>query len=240
MPKRASEWLAYTKEISLHLTANNKEKQPIIIFEDLDKIPVPQKIFEILSYSVLSQMPFPVIYTFPIDQHYSTEFASISAKYKPHTLPMLKVKNKNDTPNTDGITVIKNIVGRRADLELFDKGVLEKLVEKTGGSLRHLFECITTATRVANRNDLNTIRHKDADIALSELRKDFSRWITSKDLPILSKIMKSKVIIDDIEFLLKMMQASIVIEYENGDRWNDVHPLVADFVNEHHKEETND
>ena len=42
---------------------------------------------------------------------------------------------------------------------------------------------------------------------------------------------KNKERIEDKEMLLKMLQASVVLEY-NGKRWHNVHPLVVKFFKE--------
>ena len=41
----------------------------------------------------------------------------------------------------------------------------------------------------------------------------------------------NKELIENKEFLLKMLQASVVLEY-NGKRWHNLHPLVARFFRE--------
>ena len=236
MPRRASEWLAYTEEISMHLTSECDEKQPIIIFEGLDNIPRPETIFDILNFSVLAQMPFPVIYTFPIDQSYSGNFAPLEARYTRCTLPMIKVSNKDKTPNEPGFSVIKEIVERRADPGLFGENVLGRLIKKTGGSLRHLFECINNAARRASWRGANKIEHEDIERALSELSKSLVKKITISNYAGLKNIINSpghNEQIEDLNFLLNMMHSSIVLEYENGERWNAVHPLVADFLEKH-------
>ena len=238
MQRRASEWLNYTKEISAHITDKCEYKQPIIIFENLDKIPQPEKIFDLLSFSVLSQMPFPVIYTFPIDQFYAPRFASIGAIYTRHILPMIKVYNLDKRVNNDGLLIMGEIVELRADIRLFDedKDILNMLIRKTGGSLRHLFECIINAARRASWRGAAKIEEEDAERALSELSKGLIRQITKPNYDNLISIIKdpeSREQIDDLDFLLKMMQASVVLEYENGVRWNDVHPLVAEFILKH-------
>ena len=240
MQKRASEWLMYTKEISARITAAAGEKQPILIFENLDKIPQPETIFDILGFSVLAQMPFPVIYTFPIDQYYAPRIGTLGV-YNKHLLPMIKVSNLDKTESTEGITVMREIVGLRAELELFDEAVLDLLIKKTGGSLRHLFACIISAARRATRRsevhpEVVKIEEEDALRALAELSKELTRQITRPKYGILIDIInnpESKENIDDLDFLLKMMQASVVLEYENGTRWNDVHPLIADFLAKH-------
>ena len=41
----------------------------------------------------------------------------------------------------------------------------------------------------------------------------------------------NKELIEDKDILLKMLQASVVLEY-NGKRWHNVHPLVVKFFKE--------
>jgi hypothetical protein len=36
--------------------------------------------------------------------------------------------------------------------------------------------------------------------------------------------------IEDLGFLLRKMQAMVVLEYRNGERWHDLHPMIADFL----------
>jgi len=235
MEKRAADWVMYTKEISDRIAAACNNKQPIIIFDNLDKIPNPKKIFDLLRFSVLAQMPFPIIYTFPISQFYASEFASIAGLYKPHVLPMIKVSNLDKSENREGIDVMREIVGLRANLRLFDETnkVLETMIKQTGGCLRHLFECIITAAERAGRRGADKIEEEDAKRAFSGLKGELNRQISQPDYPKLTNIYKDpkyREQISDRDFLLEKMQSTVVLEYQNGDRWHDLHPLVADFL----------
>ena len=237
LEKRTSDWLGYTRIMANVISAECGGKQPVIIFEGLDKIPIPENIFSILRFTVLAQMPFPVIYTFPMDQFYSPQFPALGDSYTWHTLPMIKVSNLDGSENSDGIAVIKKIVEKRGDLALFDgqagNGVLEYLIRKTGGSLRNLFKCIMGAAGRADWRGADKMQREDADSALSDLRGVLTRQIVRSEYKSLAEIYsdeKCREQIDDNELLLKMIQASVVIEYQNGNRWHDLHPLIADFL----------
>jgi len=237
LKKRTTEWLDYTKLMANALSAECGGKQPVIIFEDLDKIPIPSNIFNILQLTVLAQMPFPVIYTFPMSQFYSPQFPALGDSYTWHILPMIKVSNLDGSENSDGIGVIRKIVEKRGDLALFDgeagNGVLEYLIRKTGGSLRNLFKCIMGAAGRADWRGADKMQREDADSALSDLRGVLTRQIVRSEYKSLAEIYsdeKCREQIDDNELLLKMIQASVVIEYQNGNRWHDLHPLIADFL----------
>lgn len=70
---------------------------------------------------------------------------------------------------------------------------------------------------------------EDAERALEELRTSLTRRIEKKDYEFLINIYTgNKELIEDKQMLLKMLQASVVLEY-NGKRWHNLHPLVADF-----------
>jgi len=232
MEKRASEWINYIKEISDCVVRGLNGKQPVLIFENLDKLQPPEKAFSIFHYHVLAKMTFPIIYTFPVSLYYAPEFASIKNFYKPHILPMIKVSNKDKSENEEGIKIIREIVELRADGKLFDKKALDLLIKKTGGALRDLFECIVIAARRARRRGVEKIEEEDARRVLDELRSEMSRQIYQADYPKLVNIYNSakyREQIEDVQFLLQKMQTLTVLEY-NGDRWHDLHPLIAEFL----------
>ena len=236
LEKRTSEWLNYTKQMAAFITDGCGGKQPVIIFESLDKLPIPENIFDILLFSALAEMPFPVIYTFPMSQCHSPRYSTLSL-YTKHILPMIKISNLDKSENPEGISVMQEIVKKRADLTLFDgesgNGVLEYLIKKTGGSLRQLFECIMNAANRADWRGADKIQKEDADSALSRLRGVLTRQIVYPDYKSLVKIYNDEQCrkrIDDLDLLLKMTHTSVVIEYQNGDRWHDLHPLIAEFL----------
>ena len=230
---RPSEWLDILKNIAMKIIIHLNNTHPIIIFEDLDKIKNMDKAFEMFSNyaSILSGMPFPVIYTCPIELAYNPRFTALEGYYNIEFLPMIKIKNKNGTQNNNGYNAIENIIRKRAELSLFGEGVLKKLITKTGGSLRDLFYCINTAAKIAvRRKQSDMIVMEDAGIALDDLKSSLTRRIDGKDYKFLSDIYSSnKESIEDKVKLLEMMNANAVLEY-NTERWHNIHPLIADFL----------
>ena len=178
MERRAFEWIGYIKEISDWIMKGLSGKQPVLIFENIDKYQPPDKVLEILQYQYLSEMPFPVIYTFPISLCHIPRFSAISGNYKPHMLPMIKTSNVDKSDSPEGISAIREIVKLRADETLFDESALYNLIKQTGGVLRDLFECIISAARRADRRGSDIIEAEDATRALEDLGERRSRLIT--------------------------------------------------------------
>ena len=214
---------------------NTTGKNPIIIFEDLDKIIPSARAIDIFSYYVLGQMQFPIIYTFPISLSYKGEFNNLKGKYNHKNLPMIKVTNKDNSVCESGINVIKEIVYKRADKKLFDKFALKTLILKTGGDIRDSFDCIINAARLARIRNSDIIEKQDIETSLISLKSDMTRMLVTSMYDDLLNINKSKEEIKDREKMLEFLQSHFVLEY-NGDRWCDVHPLILEFINEHKNE----
>lgn len=227
---RSSEWIGILGHIADEIAQKTDGKRPIIIFEDLDKLN-PEDAWKVFyNYAaILSGMRFPVVYTFPIGLSYDVRFSAMESYFVTKTLPMIKIETIEGQPFQDGIAVIKEIVEKRASLTLFESDVLERLIQYTGGSLRDLFHVINAAAKRAERRDSEHIAMEDAEYALEEVKTSLTRRIEEKEYQFLLNIYNgNKERIEDKEMLLKMLQASVVLEY-NGKRWHNVHPLVVKF-----------
>jgi len=230
METRASEWLRRIDDLSDQIIGQLNGKKPTLIFENLEKAPTAVHVLNLLGNSTLSQMRFPIIYTFSISQYYTPEFADLESFYNYEILPMIQVNHIDGIPDRDGRKAMEKLVKLRADEELFDKEALALLIAKTGGALRDLFRCINFASDRAVCRGAGKIQVQDAKSALTQLQTKLRSRFTEEDIPGLVRILNgSKSNIADKDFMLRMMHASVILEY-NGYRWHDLHPLVADYL----------
>ncbi len=230
---RSSEWIKLLQQLSDIITKKLDGKQPIVIFEELDKLDqeIAWKIFEMYS-STMTQVSFPVIYTFPIELYYSPKFKSLKGYFTTVCFPMIKQEHVDGNPFNEGTEIIKKIVKKRADLTLFEEGILELMIKKTGGSLRDLFEVILNSAQTARRGNLNKISLVNANLALTMLKSSLTRCIERKNYAFLANIYRgNRQRIEDKDMLLEMLMAGVVLEY-NGEHWFNLHPLVAEFLEE--------
>jgi hypothetical protein len=215
-----------------------EKKRPIIIFENFDKIMESSKVLEIFNDGYISSEKIRTycIFTFPISLTYDTRIGRIEHYFDKFIFPMIEVKKKNRSNNREGIQAIKNIIGKRASLDLFEEGSLDLLIEKTGGSLRDVFSCIREAAdraefRAERNREVKIITKDDIKKVLLYLKSDITRRIVTGDYPALTEIHNNKMEIEDKEKMLKFLEAHVVLEY-NGERWHDCHPLIWDFIEE--------
>ena len=65
---------------------------------------------------------------------------------------------------------------------------------------------------------------------MTELKSELTRRIERKHYDFLVNIYRgNRQEIADKDMLLETLKANVVLEY-NADRWNNVHPLVVDFL----------
>jgi len=230
--KRLSEWTRAIKQIADAITEKLDGKQPIVIFEDLDKLESNEAWGVFFEHArTLSDFSFPVIYTFPIALSYDARFHALEGFFQARTFPMIKVQKLEGGRNEAGFDAIRALLRKRADLDaLFEDGVLDRMIEKTGGSLRNLFDVIKDAARLTRRRNSTRIGMEATDYALVSLQSVLTRRIEKKHYDFLAEIaLGNREEIKDKEMLLEMLQGGIVLEY-NGKRWHNVHPLVEDFL----------
>ena len=231
--KNLEEWNQAMNELSDLIAEKLDGRQPILIFEDLDKLE-PDRAWEVFEKhaSSLSAFTFPVIYTFPIALFYDTRFKQLESSFQYETLPMIMVERLEGGRCDEGFDTIRSIVEKRVNLNLFEEDVLDLAIEKSGGSLRDLFKVILKGATRARRRRSQTVSMVDVQQALKHLKSDLTSRIESKDYVFLANIANgNRKDIEDQKELLKMLQGGIVLEY-NGDRWHNVHPLVTDFLRE--------
>lgn len=241
---RSSELLTKIKAVidnlEEELQKKNFPKIPFIILDGLDKIPLEQarKIFK-ENGSKFSELPIHLLVTFPISLTYTEEYRNIQIWLpNPEKLPMIKLRNwvngAYQEGYTEGVETMRGIVEKRADLTLFDEGVLNLLIQQTGGYIRDLFRCIGKAAIRARIRQADTISMADAELALNTLESDINGCYSSDLIPAMKDIYQGHKHVNSSEEITKLMQVGAVLEY-NGTRWCDLHPLVEKWLLEHHR-----
>lgn len=99
-------------------------------------------------------------------------------------LPMIKVANADGSRNETGRNALHEILCRRASTSLFDPGVADLLIERSGGHPRDLLRLLQKAFGYANdRFDENSAKR-----AVREAATEFRRILDTEDYVLLAAI----------------------------------------------------
>jgi len=230
-------------EVKIGLQKNGK-KDLLLIIEDLDKIPIERANDLFFNYAnQLTSLKTNIVFTFPITSYYNIRFNTIRQYFSEVLeLPMIKVKNKDQTPFEQGINLLKKIVEKRMNMDLFENPKsLNLLIEKSGGCIRDLFRLIADAAESAIDDARAKISKEDCESSIASLKKDYSATIADnffggKKIEVesyfnaLVEVAKSSnKNIANTEEVLDLRQNLCILGY-NGEGWCDVHPIVKTIL----------
>ena len=100
-------------------------------------------------------------------------------------LPMIKVADADGSRNQTGFDALREILRQRASAGLFDPGVAEYLIDRSGGHPRDLLRLLQSAFRHA-RND--RFDEDSAHAAVREAATEFRRILDPEDYELLAQI----------------------------------------------------
>ncbi len=201
---------------------NNNYKDLVIIVDGLEKMHYELNGEGQSSHSELfvrhaEQLRAPmchIIYTVPISLAYNQNLSADFDEIK--VLPMVNIKE-------DGIAKLIEIITQRVDVEqvFADLDLLNTLAKTSGGVVRDLMRLI----RMSTETDAAMISTTEVDYAINTLRKQYDRLIRNEDIAIFKQIKTTQRIQSDESFA-RLLNLRLVLEYENGHRWANLHPVI--------------
>ncbi len=214
---------------------NKLKKAPLVIVEDLDKVntEIGRKVF-CEHAPQLTQFNCHIIYTCPIFLVFSPDGAVLDSYFNEKTvIPMIKLTTEA------GEKALENVVYRRIEKELFEHGVVEELIKKSGGSLRDIFYILKEAAilgRAKGKIDIQTLTAGSRKVR-NTLKATLSEsgegdWkIIPKDLfAKLKEIAEGQKDPDQDKELMQLLYTRCVLQYNGNDIWYDVHPLIREIL----------
>ena len=225
-----SELFNLLAEIVRDIEAQLGGKRVLVIVEDIDKADfnVGRDIFHGHGFS-MSQIPVSVIYTFPIALHSSEHMRQIEQSFgECVTLANIKVREKNGDEGP-GIAQMTDLLEKRLENHLIEPDAQKSLILASGGIPRILIQLARDACNEALVDGLDRVRQEDVDRAIGEERKSFQRFLSKAQLRLLRDVHDTKTM-DVGEDYAKLIHGLSVFEYENGETWFDVNPVVVKLL----------
>ena len=199
-----------------------KTGKPILcIVEDLDKIDINKA--EEIFYKNTKSMTDPdvaIIYTFPVALHHSNEFTQIAQSFKVQTLPNFRAENREK---------ITSVLLQRLEKQLINEDALNLLVDYSGGVPRNLIRLAQTACTKARVAATMQIKAEHVQDAINKERNEFDRMLTKAQREALKRVIETQTI-DQTQEYRELLHNLSILEYENGNIWYDVNPVVRGLL----------
>ncbi len=239
------------------LKANRRARKVLLVVDSLERRSAPpgseQQLFVSLKNLYFNDPArlqfgkFAVIYSAP--PYLQAVLPNVSSGFSyAVTLPNFKVmerpKTNNDlVRNQSGIARLVDVLSRRLPMwrEIVDQTVVEELAWMSGGNVRQFFRMLTSlAVKLGLTKSplpIQQASHPAVQQILAETAQPL-QWLNQSDREWLARFMDPtsppashiQNLEDDLPPIIRLFDHSLVLDYQNGDIWYQVPPLVRDRV----------
>jgi DNA-dependent RNA polymerase auxiliary subunit epsilon len=214
--EKLNDAFAHLRDCLLHYERRGFGKDIVFIIDGLEKtLPHVHRTLFVNDIQLISSLDAHIISCVPIQTYYEAHHPNTATFFEQVYLPMIRI-----TP--ESIPVLRDVITRRVDPGMFAEGVLDEMVQTSGGCPRQLLHIVHQAILEALGEPV------DQDIAQKTYRRlGNDRWIT------LSK--EDKQIIRRGEFndaelpVLNMLFQLQLLEYNGENRERKLNPLLLPF-----------
>lgn len=160
-----------------------------------------------------------IVYTLPIFLAFA---ANLGHAYSDELVILPMVNQRSE----EGKQALREVINSRVAVEdvFINPASVDRLIEMCGGSVRDLLRLV----RLSADNFPDEIGDDDVEDAIRRMAKEFDRILRDEDLPLLARISQTQRLSGN-EAENRLLNLRLVHEYENGDRWADLHPMVSNL-----------
>lgn len=157
-----------------------------------------------------------IIYTTPIFLVFS---ANLGNDFDVLVMPMVKT-------DKEGVDRLRETIGKRLDIhQVFQSpGLIDELIKLSGGVMRDLMRLI----RFATETDQAKITQIEVDYAKQTLIREYDRLVRDNEIEQMRWVSSNQRVQGDDAYT-RMLNLRIILEYQNGERWADLHPAVIEI-----------
>lgn len=162
-----------------------------------------------------------IIYTVPVSMLLKVNIGRVFAY---DLIPMVKIWEQDGVISADqGRQALYEVVAHRVSVaDIFESpDIVQEFVVASGGHVRDLLRLVWYAADLTD--DRITVAHSQQ--AVQRLVNDYDLLIREEDLERLATVHRERRIPNDDAYALLRWNA-LILEYQNGERWGDIHPAV--------------
>jgi hypothetical protein len=222
---------ALAEDITLAVMEAGIAERVLIVIDDIDKIRSSPQIEEIFqkNLAALRAPQLPILMTLPATVTFGGPTTELGANIT-HIRPVQVLQKTESTDpraalDRGAMPYMRAVLGKRVREGLFDEDVVESAAVYSGGVLRKFFELLRNAAiRAADLYGLPTVNAITFNDQLEDEKNDLARATYPADRAVLAQIHKQHALPD--REALRLMNASLVLEYNHAGIWWDANPLV--------------
>lgn len=199
----------------------------LLLIDDLDKVdPDSTRRLLVEQYAHLAKLEAQMVLTYPFSLGMGNDLPQ-----QKYVLRNVKVFDDRGTAvvRREALTRFTDILSRLVALDLVDGLAVEEAVKNSGGIIREFGRVVRRAFEEAALAGDPAVTADHARAAIRDLRIEMERATSDgARRESLAAVRATRRLTTSTD--RQLLNENMVIEYENGHPWYDVHPLIAEVV----------
>lgn len=214
-------------------------KDLLIIIDDLEKIPdilrADQLFVQAGTYMTTPECK--IIYTVPIALYYSLRFQQMASIFSNrYFLPNIKVRERKrdtkarDSDRIDPTGCMVEFLTKRMEQGLIDKDATDMAIINSAGVAREFVRILKMSCTKALTRKQDHIAVDTVSAVITDLRNEYDRGMEKRHYAVLQSVERGEPT-DDQATLMELFHAKVLLEYQNGEKWTAINPIVLPLLN---------
>jgi energy-coupling factor transporter ATP-binding protein EcfA2 len=218
-----------------YLTAES-DCRVIAIVDGLDKIYDRNQVRDLFCQgaNALLEPRCRIIYTVPLAIYNTNDFQQVRMSFpRNFALPNIKTMEQDGTDSPEGREALLQVLDRRLMPSLVTQEAANRLVNLCGGLMKELISLTRNAVLHARRlqGERGPVRVEDVEYAARQVRNTFRSHLTQEQYLELWRIYKGGTFVNS-EVARDLLHNLSLLEYNGGDAWWRIHPIVRPLLDE--------
>ncbi len=212
---------------------SNARRPVLVMVEDLDKLSFERAMGLFLNHAaLLAELRAHILFTFPIALRYAREFLQIRSHFSERFIvPNVMVYDRQGQLRPEGYRVMREIVERRVEPYLIDPEAIDLAVRMSGGIPLTLIQLIQSAILHGLAAGQDRIGLPQMQSAVVQLQNDYRGTLRPEDYGELLRYHRTRAFVNN-ERTREFLASLSLLEYNDGEPWCDVHPILLPLLGE--------
>lgn len=212
---------------------SNARRPVLVMVEDLDKLSFERAMGLFLNHAaLLAELRAHILFTFPIALRYAREFLQIRSHFSERFIvPNVMVYDRQGQLRPEGYRVMREIVERRVEPYLIDPEAIDLAVRMSGGIPLTLIQLIQSAILHGLAAGQDRISLPQMQSAVVQLQNDYRGTLRPEDYGELLRYHRTRAFVNN-ERTREFLASLSLLEYNDGEPWCDVHPILLPLLGE--------
>jgi hypothetical protein len=216
-------------------------RRTIVLVDGLDKIYDLNQLQDLFGRGARAlQAPrCRIVYTVPLALYHTNDFGQVRMSFtRNFCLANVKTREQDGAPVAEGQQSLRNVLDCRLVPGLVAPQAAERLVELCGGLLKELIALARQAVLHARqrRDESGPVQVEDVEYAARQVRNTFRALLTEAQYAELGAIYRGRRFVNSA-VARELMHNLSLLEYNGGDAWWGIHPIVRPLLEERETEQ---